>query len=81
MRVPAPLVPRPSSSLLLAQALLLALLPHGGQDTARRNAWAGMAADAQRNRARREASLAMDAAVAWRTTDALGAEGPARAAR
>lgn len=43
--------------------LLLIALPGGGQRTARRNAWAGMAADAARTRARREAEAALDVAV------------------
>jgi hypothetical protein len=61
MRVPRPL-PRPSTGPALAQALLLAVLPHGGQLSARRNAWAGMVDDAQRARARREAETALDLA-------------------
>ena len=48
----------------LAQGLLLALLPHGGQLTARRNAWAGMVADAQQTRAWRESTAAVAAAHA-----------------
>jgi hypothetical protein len=48
--------------LSLAQSLLLAVAPHGGQHAARRNAWAAMVADAQRGRARREAADALDAA-------------------
>jgi hypothetical protein len=50
-------------SLLSAQALLLALAPHGGQQTARRNAWAAMSVDAARARARREAAAAVNAAA------------------
>ena len=42
-----------------AQGLLLLALPHGGQQVARRNAWAGMVADTQRSRARREAEAAV----------------------
>ena len=48
----------------LLQAAVLALVPHGGQRTARRNAWAGMAEGAQRARARREAAAALAAATA-----------------
>lgn len=48
----------------LVQDLLLVALPTGGQRTARRNAWAGMSADAERARALREAQAAMAAAVA-----------------
>lgn len=84
MRVPAPPLPRPSTSLLLARVVVLAVLPHGGQQTARRNAWAGMAADAQRSRARRDAAAAMDVAVAaasgWATESTPLSEEPARAA-
>ena len=46
----------------LVQALLMTALPSGGQRTARRNAWAGMASDAARSRAQREADLALAAA-------------------
>lgn len=41
------------------QDLLLTTLPAGGQRTARRNAWAGMSANAARARARREAAEAL----------------------
>ena len=47
----------------LVQDLILCALPQGGQRTARRNAWAGMSADAARSRATREAEAAMAAAV------------------
>jgi hypothetical protein len=47
-----------------AQSLLLLTLPHGGQEAARRNAWASMSADVARARARVEADAAMDRAVA-----------------
>ena len=50
---------------LLLQTLILTAGPHGGQRTARRNAWAGMSDDAGRARARRDAEQALDAA-AWR---------------
>lgn len=45
------------------QALVLALVPHGGQRSARQNAWASMSQGAVRARGRREAELAMDRAV------------------
>ena len=48
-------------STSLQSALLLAL-PAGGQATARRNAWAGMSADAARARSRRQAEAALAAA-------------------
>jgi hypothetical protein len=46
------------------QSTLLLLLPHGGQNLARRNAWASMSVDAGRARARREAAAAMTLAAA-----------------
>ena len=39
--------------------VLLTALPHGGQRTARRNAWASMSTDAARARGRRDADAAM----------------------
>ena len=45
------------------EGLVLLALPHGGQQAARRNAWASMAADSARARARREADAAMSRAV------------------
>ena len=47
---------------LNVQSLVMAVVPHGGQRSARRNAWASMSSDAARARARREADLAMDRA-------------------
>ena len=70
MRVLSSLTAPAASGLAAGQTLLLALLPHGGQHASRRNAWSGMAADAQRARARREAAVALDLAVA--TTQARG---------
>jgi hypothetical protein len=46
------------------QATLLFLLPHGGQNLARRNAWASMSVDATRARARSEAAAALTVAAA-----------------
>ena len=46
------------------QSTLLFLLPHGGQNLARRNAWASMSVDAGRARARREAAAALTVAAA-----------------
>jgi hypothetical protein len=46
------------------EGLVLLALPHGGQQAARRNAWAAMAADSARARARREADAALNRAVA-----------------
>jgi len=39
-------------------SLLLFAVPHGGQQAARRNAWASMSPDAARARGRREAEAA-----------------------
>ena len=46
------------------QSLLLMALPAGGQATARRNAWAGMSADAARSRTRRDADAALERSLA-----------------
>jgi hypothetical protein len=46
------------------QSTALFLLPHGGQNLARRNAWASMSVDAGRARSRRDAAAAMTHAVA-----------------
>ncbi len=48
---------------LNVQSFALALVPHGGQRSARRNAWAAMSADAVRARARRDASTVMSDAI------------------
>jgi hypothetical protein len=56
------------------QQLTLLALPHGGQQAARRNAWASMAADSARARARREADAAMDRAVAVADRTAAAAQ-------
>ncbi len=53
---------------LSVQSLVLALVPHGGQRSARRNAWASMSSDAVRARARRDAELAMSRAQARATS-------------
>lgn len=56
--------PRPPAAVLaLAQSLLLALLPDGGQHGSRRNAWAGMVADASLTRAHRDADAALGLAL------------------
>ena len=47
-----------------SQSTLLFLLPHGGQNLARRNAWASMSVDASRARARSEAAAALTVAAA-----------------
>ena len=57
-----------------AQSLLLLALPAGGQATARRNAWAGMSADAARGRDRRQAEAAL-AAADVRAYGRMGAHG------
>ena len=48
------------------QGFALTVLPHGGQRSARKNAWAAMSADAVLARSRREAEAAV-AAAALRT--------------
>jgi len=55
LRPPRP----PAAGLALAQAVVLALLPDGGQRGSRRNAWAGMVADASLTRTRRDADAAL----------------------
>jgi hypothetical protein len=55
----------------LVQSLLMTAVPSGGQRTARRNAWAGMVADAARSRAQREADVAL--ALAHETAAARAA--------
>ncbi|HUR13867.1 MAG TPA: hypothetical protein VM097_05180 [Mycobacteriales bacterium] len=46
------------------QGFALTVLPHGGQRSARRNAWSAMSVDAAFARSRREAEHAMSSAVA-----------------
>lgn len=60
MNAPAPLTHAADT----LQSLALALLPHGGQRSARRNAWASMSSDAARARSRREAEEVMGLAAA-----------------
>lgn len=45
-------------------SMALTMLPHGGQRSARQNAWASMSECSARARGRREADIAMDQAVA-----------------
>ena len=45
-------------------SLAMTVLPHGGQRSARRNAWTAMSADAAQARARREVEAAVAAAIA-----------------
>ena len=51
-------------SAMSVQSFVLSVIPHGGQRSARRNAWASMSSDAVRARGRREADAAMDYALA-----------------
>ena len=44
------------------ETAFLTVLPHGGQRSARQNAWASMSADSALARSRREAEAAMDRA-------------------
>ena len=57
------LLPIPLARLSSVQQLALMALPHGGQRSARRNAWAAMSEGSARARGRREADAAMDLAV------------------
>ena len=57
-----PLTAQLCSPLRPVGSLLLRVLPQGGQGVARRNAWAGMSADARRARERRQAEAALAAA-------------------
>jgi len=59
MSVPMALPLRRTPSAV--RGLCLLAFPHGGQRSARRNAWAGMSADAVRSRARAEAAEALEA--------------------
>ena len=68
-RVPAPLGRIPS----VACALYLLAQPHGGQRSARQNAWAGMSGDATHRRLRVEAEDAM--AAAQLRAEAEGSQG------
>ena len=49
-------------NLTTLESLFLTVLPHGGQRSARRNAWASMSADAAWARNRREADSALERA-------------------
>jgi hypothetical protein len=49
-------------NLATFESLCLAVMPHGGQRSARRNAWASMSSDAARARNRREADAALQRA-------------------
>jgi hypothetical protein len=46
------------------QSVILMVSPHGGQHSARKNAWASMAEDSQRARQRREAESFLHLAIA-----------------
>ena len=75
VRLARVLTPRPAAVHVL-QTAVLALLPHGGQRAARRNAWAGMSSDAATARARREADRALAVAA---VRGSAAAPGQARA--
>jgi hypothetical protein len=45
------------------ESFALTLMPHGGQRSARRNAWASMSSDSALARSRREADAAMERAI------------------
>jgi hypothetical protein len=63
------------------QSLALTVVPHGGQRSARRNAWAAMSADAIQARARREAEAAVALAASMMPPAGAHAESPALLAR
>jgi hypothetical protein len=52
----------------LMRSLVMALVPAGGQGTARRNAWGAMTADAKRARQRAEVTAYMNAVAAVHAT-------------
>ena len=62
----------------LLETLFLTVLPHGGQRSARQNAWASMSSDNARAKARRDADAAMERAVA-RTAARTAARAESRA--
>jgi hypothetical protein len=66
-------LPAVTRTATTVQTLFLTALPHGGQRSARRNAWASMSTDATRARARREADDAMDSALRASRHQAAGA--------
>jgi hypothetical protein len=49
-------------NLATLESIVLTVMPHGGQRSARRNAWASMSSDAAWARGRRDAEAAMDRA-------------------
>ena len=55
------------------QSFVLTVVPHGGQRSARRNAWASMSSDAVRARARRDADVAMTRAISMAAHPAASA--------
>lgn len=55
-----------------AQSAVLVLLPHGGQNLARRNAWVALSAGVARARSRDEADAAMSRAVTRHRIAATG---------
>ena len=73
-----PVLPAPRLLTAVAQAAFLAVLPAGGQDLARRNAWAARSSDAVRARGRREADVAVRAAQARAAATARGTEASGR---
>jgi hypothetical protein len=61
-----------SRGIVRGQSTLLIVFPHGGQNLARRNAWASMSVDAARARARREAAVAVARAARQHRVAATG---------
>jgi hypothetical protein len=60
---PSPLSRALTRNATNLQSFVLTVLPHGGQRSARRNAWASMSQDAVRARAQRDADAAMELAL------------------
>ncbi|MCW2601507.1 MAG: hypothetical protein JWM02_3336 [Frankiales bacterium] len=57
------MIPHFARTASSVQSLVVAVLPHGGQRSARRNAWASMSEGNSRAKARREAESAMTRAI------------------
>ncbi len=71
MSIPLPLRHTPR----LMGSLAVLAFPHGGQRSARRNAWTGMSEGAAHRRARAEADEAMQASIARAQPALLDATG------
>ena len=72
------MIPHLHRTLANLESLAMTVLPHGGQRSARRNAWAAMSEDNLRAKARRDADAAMAYAVTRATARALHPAAQAR---